>query len=82
MWSNTRALYRADYIIIPFYIALYYNAYIGKLIIYGLVFLYFYLIYYFCVLSPRRKMPLITKLDMRVFISLHIFGITVILLVL
>ena len=47
--------------------ALCYNAYRGKLIIYIPVFLYFFLTYYFFELPLRYKIPLITKLDIRIF---------------
>ena len=60
--------------------ALYYNTCVRKLIIYILIFLCFYLIYYFCVLTPSHNIPLITKLDICVFIPLYISQIRIILL--
>ena len=62
--------------------ALYYNTCVGKLIIYIPIFLYFFSTYCFVKLSPRREIPLITKLNMCVFIPLQISYIRVLLLVL
>ena len=62
--------------------ALYYNTYMGKLIIYISIFLYFFSTYYFFELPLRREIPLITKLDMRVFIPLQISYIRILLLAL
>ena len=79
--SNTRASYKIDYIIIPFYIVLCYNIYIKKFNIYVPAFLYSHLIYYFRVLPLRYKILLITKLGMRVFISLYVFQIKITVMV-
>ena len=65
-----------------YYIALCYNTYIEKLIIYIFIFLCFFFTYCFFELPLRRKIPLITKLSIYVFISLQISYIRVLLLAL